>query len=192
MQPIKKHILFRPMVPNNDDILFSGSLRMNDQDSSVPINYDYQAQHLGCFTGGMLGIGAKIFNDESEMKIARQLTDGCIWAYKANANGIMPEIFHTPHCSDKTKCKWDEAAWEKAVKGRGSSVEAMPKGISQIDDKRYILRSGILLAFSVLHHSNLWTGPKPSNRSSSCTASRATLRCWRRHGTCGRRLSRTP
>lgn len=128
------------MTPDDVDILFPGSLRVNKKGSNNPVDFDHQAQHLGCFTGGMLGIGAKIFNQVAELKTARQLTDGCVWAYKANVHGIMPEIFHATYCPTLQKCAWDEEAWEGVVKSRGEMVEGMPKGIVQIDDKRYILR----------------------------------------------------
>lgn len=129
------------MLPNNDDILFPGSLTVSSSSSDVTIYHDYQVQHLGCFTGGWVGISSKIFNDPSELRIARKLTDGCIWGYKANVNGIMPEIMHTVPCADSEHCKWNATKWREEAQSRQDVVEqGLPQGISKVDDKRYILR----------------------------------------------------
>ncbi|KAL8831809.1 MAG: hypothetical protein Q9170_005137 [Blastenia crenularia] len=156
MIPIKKHIFFRPMTPQNDDILVSSGVRVNENaDVIVP---DFKGQHLGCFTGGMVGIGAKIFNRTEDMKTARQLVDGCIWAYNHTQTGIMPEIFNMVPCKDD-ECKWDEGRWLKAVGIRTDKIERIfegmtdeqkgkwvaedqriPQGFSAISDRTYILR----------------------------------------------------
>lgn len=156
MNPVQKHIFFRPMTPDNADILFSGSVRVNEDADLIVA--DYKAQHLGCFTGGMVGIGAKIFDRADDLKTARQLVDGCIWAYNHTQNGIMPEIFAMVPCKDD-ECKWDEQKWLKAVatryekndritegmsdeeKGRWvAEDQRLPKGFTSINDRRYILR----------------------------------------------------
>jgi len=51
-----------------------------------------EAQHLGCFAGGMVGIGARMFSHEEDMATARKLMEGCLWAYENARGGIMPEI----------------------------------------------------------------------------------------------------
>ncbi|KAL9594727.1 MAG: hypothetical protein Q9219_006866 [cf. Caloplaca sp. 3 TL-2023] len=156
MIPIQKHIFFRAMTPDHTDILVSSGVRVNE--NAGVIVPDFKGQHLGCFTGGMVGIGAKIFNRGSDMKTARQLVDGCIWAYNHTQTGIMPEIFHMVPCKDD-ECKWDEGRWLKAVAIRTNKIERIfegmtdeekgkwvaedqriPQGFSAISDRRYILR----------------------------------------------------
>lgn len=115
IEPIKKHIFFRPMTPQNADILISGSVYVN---SKGKIELQPGGQHLSCFTGGMVGIGAKIFNRPEELPIARKLVDGCIWAYNATATGIMPELFKLVPCNDPKDCEWDQDKWYAAIVGR--------------------------------------------------------------------------
>ncbi|KAL9025758.1 MAG: hypothetical protein Q9196_005480, partial [Gyalolechia fulgens] len=156
MVPIQKHIFFRAMTPDNKDILVSSGVRVNETTNvKVP---DFEGQHLGCFTGGMVGIGAKIFDRADDMKTARQLVDGCIWAYNHTQTGIMPEIFRMVPCNDE-KCEWDEGRWLKVVgtstdtnqqvfdgmtdEQKGSWVaenRRIPRGFVDISDRRYILR----------------------------------------------------
>ncbi|KAL9002870.1 MAG: hypothetical protein Q9188_004225 [Gyalolechia gomerana] len=156
MVPIRKHIFFRAMTPDNQDILVSGGVRVDE--TLKVIVPDFNGQHLGCFTGGMVGIGAKIFNRADDMKTARQLVDGCIWAYNHTQTGIMPEIFRMVPCEDE-KCEWDEGRWLKVVgtstqtigkvsdsmtdEQKGSWVaenQRIPRGFADISDRKYILR----------------------------------------------------
>lgn len=110
MAPIKKHIFFRPMTPENKDILMSGSAHVD----SAGVISEPQMQHLACFTGGMVGIGAKMF-ERDELAIARKLTDGCIWAYNSTQTGIMPEMFRVVSCKGPGQCEWNEERWWRAV-----------------------------------------------------------------------------
>jgi len=55
-----------------------------------------------------MAMASKIFSRPDEMLIARKLTDGCIWAYKAMPSGIMPETFHATICESIAECPWDE------------------------------------------------------------------------------------
>ncbi|KAL8698469.1 MAG: hypothetical protein Q9224_001838, partial [Gallowayella concinna] len=156
LAPITKHIFFRPMTPDNADILVSSGVRVNgNAEVIVP---DFEGQHLGCFTGGMVGIAARIFNRPEDLIMARRLVDGCIWAYNHTQTGIMPEIFTMVPCKDDA-CKWDESRWLKFVaikshriegvptglsdeeKGRWTArMDRLPQGFSSIKDTRYILR----------------------------------------------------
>ncbi|KAL8853169.1 MAG: hypothetical protein Q9221_002051 [Calogaya cf. arnoldii] len=156
LPPIMKHIFFRPMTPDNADILVSSGVRVNGNAEVIVPNFE--GQHLGCFTGGMIGVGAKIFDRHDDLDTARRLVDGCIWAYNHTQTGIMPEIFNMVPCQDK-ECKWDEDRWLKFVgiktrrvegipeglldmeKGRWVAKEdRIPRGFSSIKDRRYILR----------------------------------------------------
>ncbi|KAM3067683.1 hypothetical protein ACMFMG_000004 [Clarireedia jacksonii] len=115
-----KHLFFKPKLPGNPKILFSGSA---EAPSGTPY-LDTQVQHLGCFVGGMVGLGSRISKSSQELDLAIQLTDGCVWAYENTPTGIMPEIFHVDRCTDPSSCQFT---------GEGS-------GFTRIDDPSYQLR----------------------------------------------------
>ena len=43
----------------------------------------------------MVGIGAKVFKQEQDLKLARRLMEGCLWGYEVMPQGIMPEMLGT-------------------------------------------------------------------------------------------------
>ena len=116
------HIFFRPMVPDNKDILISGDARVNEySDSNKRIETIPRGQHLGCFTGGMVGIGAKLFH-QPYLDTARKLVDGCIWVYDNMPSGIMPEVFFMSAC-EGDECTWDEKKWHQSIVDRATVIE---------------------------------------------------------------------
>ena len=138
---VKQYGLFRPLNKGNLDILISSAINIRNGGPE----HDTQGQHLVCFVGGMIGIASKIFGFD-DLKIARQVTDGCIWAYETMPTGIMPEIFHAIPCKDD--CQWSEEKWHQAVlsRHRGDNARAaidsqrLQPGLVDISDRRYILR----------------------------------------------------
>lgn len=163
MMAIKNYIFFRPMTPDDADILVSGSA---DVLEDLTVNVDPRGQHLGCFTGGMVGIGAKIFDRPEDMAVAQKLVDGCIWAYDKLVTGIMPEVFHMVRCEDPTSCKWDERKWHEAIasfspqNGESPPMDRieqiikdnrLPPGFSDISDRRYILRPEAIESVFILY-----------------------------------------
>ncbi|KAI4867755.1 glycoside hydrolase family 47 protein [Hypoxylon rubiginosum] len=157
----KKHLLRRALNPDNLPLLFFGDARVvtsasgEKQVVTTPV-----AQHLTCFAGGMVGMAAKIFDRSSDLDVAEQLTDGCVWSYNATISGIGPEIFHFIPCDPdvaKDDCQWSEERWSGALrkywgqntKGDELSDEhvqniletrRLPPGMVEVDDRRYILR----------------------------------------------------
>ncbi|KKY36221.1 putative class i alpha-mannosidase 1a [Diaporthe ampelina] len=76
---VKKWLLFRPMAPDDPDILFSAKIRISgghDTSLSERMAYEYEVTHLTCFLGGMFGLGAKIFDSPDDLEIGKRLTDG--------------------------------------------------------------------------------------------------------------------
>lgn len=162
----KQHLFFRPMTPPNLDIRLSGSVSVDRTSRNVTL--DPKAQHLACFTGGMVGIGAKLFDSHDDMLLARKLVDGCIWAYNSTATGIMPEIFQAIPCEKSEQCEWDEKKWHEAVMIRDSGAEPeitdvkeraqllikqnrLSPGITDIPDRRYILRPEAIESVFILY-----------------------------------------
>ena len=147
----KRILFYRPMTPNEDDILISAGVAIK---SDSDFRLDPQGQHLVCFVGGMMGIGSRIFSRPDDLPIARKLVEGCIWAYRQMPSGIMPESFHVVPCENTTSCKWDEKKWLAGVESRHDDLEVGASGITpeqikelglfpgftDIPDRRYILR----------------------------------------------------
>ena len=122
LKPIEKYLLFRPMIPHEKrDILFAGLVTTTGKlDNPEDVNLKPENTHLTCFTGGMYAIGAKIFGRESDMNIAKRLTDGCVWSYEATTTGIMPEYFLAVPCDSTKSCPWNETKWYEALAPKGS------------------------------------------------------------------------
>lgn len=166
MDAIKDRLIFRGMTKDNKEVLFAGNA---DSSLSKRDDLEHQAEHLKCFLGGMVGIGAKIFDRPAEeLRIARGLTEGCIWAYDSMPTGIMPETFHVSACDSIDSCEWDENKWYRDVQHRlgedpGSeyAVEEgklqvknhrLPPGITDISDSKYYLRYAVI---HLRHHTSL-------------------------------------
>ncbi|KAF9877570.1 glycosyl hydrolase family 47 [Colletotrichum karsti] len=133
MAIVEQHILFRPMLPENDNanILFAGDVYVH-QDK---IDHVAEGQHLSCFAGGMLGLGGKLFSIDEHVDLGDRVARGCAWAYDAMPAGVMPEIFDLIGCfSVKDKCPWEERKWEQ------EGDKKLKKGFKNARDPKYILR----------------------------------------------------
>ncbi|KAE8450071.1 hypothetical protein EG329_007211 [Mollisiaceae sp. DMI_Dod_QoI] len=110
IEDVKKYMLYRPMVPDNRDILFSGSVTTRgDPEEDARLSAD--VEHLTCFIGGMVGMSARIFGLDEDVEIAKKLADGCVWAYESTATGIMPEGATVYPCKSVQDCKWNQTAY---------------------------------------------------------------------------------
>jgi mannosyl-oligosaccharide alpha-1,2-mannosidase len=151
IEPAKKHSFFRPMVPQDQDILVSGTARATSTLNRIKL--DPEGQHLTCFAGGMVALGAKIFNRSEDLDVARKLVDGCIWAYDSMPTGVMPETFKTIPCQDEEDCTWSTDRWHKAVENIFSNefpddvdvreiitAKGLQPGFTSINDPRFLLR----------------------------------------------------
>ncbi|KAI9723721.1 MAG: hypothetical protein M1812_001021 [Candelaria pacifica] len=124
---VREQLLFRPLVREDRKMLLSGTASMTGPKGAAVLKLQPEGTHLTCFAGGMFAIGAKIFGLESDMDIAAQLTEGCVWAYESTGTGIMPEIFHAVPCKDKKHCPWNETAWWDALDPAPGFREQTPK-----------------------------------------------------------------
>ncbi|KAF2794367.1 glycoside hydrolase family 47 protein [Melanomma pulvis-pyrius CBS 109.77] len=154
IEAAKVHLFFRPLHPENQDVLVSGTTNI--------WGLQPEGQHLACFAGGMVAIGAKIFNRTDELDVARKLVDGCIWAYDSMPTGIMPETFNLIPCSDPEDCIWSTERWHKAVltvSGNGETDDAtdiikedhLPPGYTKIRDRRFLLRPEAIESIFILY-----------------------------------------
>ncbi|KAF2652173.1 glycoside hydrolase family 47 protein [Lophiostoma macrostomum CBS 122681] len=155
----KRYLFFRPMTPQNHDILVSGTLTRTSADH---FKLHTEGQHLSCFAGGMVGIGAKIFNRTEDLDVARKLVDGCIWAYDSMPTGIMPEMFDLVPCPSANNCNWDIERWYSSISTRRSidgkanitqtiRDDRLPEGFTNIEDRRYLLRPEAIESIFVLY-----------------------------------------
>ena len=153
----KEHMFARFYNPKNEPLMVSGDVRVYGSGPDPDIHFEARNQHLTCFTGGMVGLASKVFNRPDDLKVAEELTAGCVWAYDASPHGIAPEIFSVLPCPKNYECKWDEQTWHDGlVKQHGVSGNTeeekkaqlktiisdrhLQPGFIAIDDKRYILR----------------------------------------------------
>lgn len=136
-----KYLLFRPMLPGKDDILFAGNAHVNEDGvTTVP-----EGQHLSCFVGGMFLLGGRTFNIPEHVGIGERVARGCAWAYNAMPTGLMPEIFGMVACPTINGCEWDEARWQ----AEGST--SLAKGFKSARDTRYILRPEAIESIFLLY-----------------------------------------
>ena len=166
IEAAKKYLFFRPLNLENQDILLSGTVKKN---AANFLNLQPEGQHLACFTGGMVGIAAKIFERPDDLAIARKLVDGCIWAYESMPTGIMPESFSVVPCPDPDDCAWSRERWydgvmheqqrrwvetadEKAVHARKIIEEdKLAPGFTGITDRRFLLRYAATPSYLSFH-----------------------------------------
>ncbi|KAF7553439.1 hypothetical protein G7046_g7094 [Stylonectria norvegica] len=169
MGPAVEYNLFRPMTPTNEDILVSGQAYVKGKGKDMAVELEPQGQHLVCFLGGLMALGGKLFGRDSDLAIANKLVDGCVWTYKSLPHGIMPETFFMAPCQDKNHCEWNETSWkdeivrhakdaagedEAAKVGTADSIitkDRLPKGLTKIPDRRYILRPEAIESVFVLY-----------------------------------------
>ena len=67
-------------------------------------SYTPKLEHLACFSGAMVGLGAKLLPARGgDMLEATRLTDTCYWAYNSTLTGIGPEdvVFYLPSDPDR-------------------------------------------------------------------------------------------
>lgn len=134
-----KYHFFRPKNPGNQDILFPGSLeaRGNEQPALRT-----EVQHLACFVGGMVGLGARINDSPEELATAIRLTEGCFWAYQNTASGIMPEIFYVDKCPSEGSCEWTD---------KGHVEPGHEYGFTQLSDTSYQLRPEAIESIFIMY-----------------------------------------
>ncbi|KAF2116083.1 glycoside hydrolase [Lophiotrema nucula] len=125
MDAVVQHLLFRPMTPDNADILVPTQARAN---SPATVKQDHTLQHLVCFVGGMFALGGRLFQNSTHVDIGRKVTDACVWAYGNAPNGIMPENLEMTPCPSLSGCKYIKPANERHP------------GFLSVSDARYNLR----------------------------------------------------
>ncbi len=147
MDTAVKHLLYRPMLPQNEDILFSGSVVVKGEDT---IELTAESQHLACFTGGMFALGGKLFDIQEHIDIGDKLARGCAWAYAAFPTGVMPEISEFVPCDtpDLGPCPWNRTRWESSKSKKDGNL---PPGFTAMHSSRYLLRPEAIESLFILY-----------------------------------------
>ncbi|CRK34296.1 hypothetical protein BN1723_003998, partial [Verticillium longisporum] len=145
LDTVSKNLIFRPLVPDNADILFIGDANAHKTRAHEHVP---EMQHLSCFAGGMYALASRLLNRPDYMSIADKITRGCVWSYKAFPTGLMAEISSHVSCAQLTTppntdlqaaCEWSEEAWKLHTFGRGS-LDTMPMGFRSVRNPQYLLR----------------------------------------------------
>lgn len=140
MDVVIKKLLFRPMTPDQQDILFTGDYHTGRGGRFIP-----ESQHLTCFAGGMFGLGGRLFGIDEHVSIGEKLARGCGWAYKSFPTGVMPEVFTLLRCEKRDACPWDEKEWA------GYGNNHLAKGFTGASDGRYLLRPEAIESIFILY-----------------------------------------
>lgn len=141
MDTVTEHILFRPMLPGKEDILFPGTAVVHNDG----IRTISEGQHLSCFVGAMFAVGGRTFGIEEHVKTGERIARGCAWAYQAFPTGLMPEIFGLIDCQSLGGCEWDEKKWEE------QGDHSLKEGFRNARDPRYLLRPEAIESVFVLY-----------------------------------------
>ncbi|KAK7995978.1 glycoside hydrolase family 47 protein [Apiospora marii] len=153
----KKHSFYRPMVPDNADILLAAAVHVNKDDRGKEVP---ELDHVGSIWSVTLEAcwlsGRNYYNDQTTWRLL---------------HGVMPETFLMTPCPSKGgTCEWDEYAWRKAllvgaekdvthltneeIRALADQVisdRRLPKGFTNVMDRRYILRPEAIESVFVLY-----------------------------------------
>ncbi|KAI0835925.1 glycoside hydrolase family 47 protein [Hypoxylon sp. FL0890] len=132
-----KTLLFRPMIPGNEDILMPSSGWVGE-DGNVYL--DEEVEHLGCFLGGTYALGGKLLNNKEYVDIGAKITLGCVYGYQNFPTGMMPERINMVACKAWDDCEWDPQLFDKEKEKRPEYKKHLPLGFTTAKDPRYILR----------------------------------------------------
>lgn len=141
MEVATEHLLFRPMLPNKEDILFAGTTFVHDDGIQlVP-----EGQHLHCFLGGLFALAGKTFEIPEHVATGERLARGCAWVYGAFPTGLMPEYFSLLECPSLKACAWNESRWDQ------EGDKDLTKGFKHARDPRYQLRPEAIESIFILY-----------------------------------------
>lgn len=161
----KEQLFYRALNPENELILFSGSGKVT---RGPQIHLRTEAAHLTCFVGGMVGLAARAFDSPHDLQTARQLVDGCVWAYESMPTGVMPESFMAASCHNDEDCEWSDQKWFEAIREANHdsdarlmslddhaqkviSAKGLAPGFADILDSRYLLRPEAIESVFILY-----------------------------------------
>ncbi|GAA6004328.1 hypothetical protein JCM10207_000671 [Rhodosporidiobolus poonsookiae] len=79
------------VVPGREDLTLIGKVEWG--------TFTPEMQHLTCFAGGMLGLGAKLLDRPYDLETGINVTETCAWIYESSETGVGNELttFYGPN-----------------------------------------------------------------------------------------------
>ncbi|KAK9413475.1 putative Glycoside hydrolase family 47 protein [Seiridium unicorne] len=143
-----EHMLFRPMLPDANDVLIAGNVDAPQQGET---HLDTESEHLGCYLGGAFALGGRLLNRPEDIEVGAKLTRGCMYTYRSMPSGVGPERWNMVACKSRNDCKWNDDIWEEEKKKRREWKQHLPKGFTTAKDPRYILRPEAIESVFILY-----------------------------------------
>ncbi|KAF9380071.1 hypothetical protein CPB97_008588 [Podila verticillata] len=81
---VSRYMVTRP-ENGNENLAILGLVQSSSRTIST------EMEHLGCFMGGSLAMGAKYFDRPDDMKLAKALTEACFMSYHMSETRLGPE-----------------------------------------------------------------------------------------------------
>lgn len=110
MKAADQHLFFRPMLPDEEDVLMSGNVDVDDNGNKT---FDHESEHMACFIGGTFALGGRLFEVPDHVETGKKPAKGCAYAYQAFPSGMMPERFNAITCTHREQ----QSAGERRVYG---------------------------------------------------------------------------
>ncbi|GAA5923490.1 hypothetical protein JCM1841_001535 [Sporobolomyces salmonicolor] len=101
------------VVPGREDLAIIGNMNWG--------TWKAELQHLTCFAGGMLGLGARLLGRPQDLETGINVTEACAWVYESSETGVGGEAttFYDPN---------EPARWVVVNGADGVSKERSPRG----------------------------------------------------------------
>jgi mannosyl-oligosaccharide alpha-1,2-mannosidase len=147
LETANKYLLFRPMVPDEADILISGQVNAYGEGR---VFLDAESEHLACFLGGVYAVGGRLLKRSDFVDVGAKLALGCAYVYRSFPTGLGPERFNMAPCQSRQQCSWNESEFQEAARQRPEYRATLPKGFTTAKDARYILRPEAIESLFVL------------------------------------------
>lgn len=127
-----EHLMFRPMLPDQDDVLMLGEASFAPRSTEIQLKTD--VEHLTCFAGGMYALGGRALGRDDHVIIGEKLARGCAKAYVAYPTGLMPEIVRVERCPTLEPCEFDPKSTRQPLgfRAKDTSYLLRPETIESI------------------------------------------------------------
>ncbi|KAM0337895.1 hypothetical protein ACHAPU_011487 [Fusarium lateritium] len=127
-----EHLMFRPMLPDQDDVLMLGDASFPPRSTEPRLRTD--VEHLTCFAGGMYALGGRALGRDDHVIVGEKLARGCARAYAAYPTGLMPEIVRVERCPTLEPCKFDPQSTREPLgfRAKDTSYLLRPETIESI------------------------------------------------------------
>lgn len=101
--PLISHLFFRPILPNEKDVLMLGQAEVV---SSSTRHFHAQLDHASCSAGATIAIAGKLFSHDEHVVYGDKLARACTYAYSVFPNRVMPSSSLLQSCPDLDPCEY--------------------------------------------------------------------------------------